>query len=526
MFSATWHRYIFLFGIVSLAGGMLFGPALTSIPQTIIAANWFLEKNYCVKWDLIKKNKVLWILISIIILHLLGMIYTGKTVAGWQDLKTKAPLILLPILFLTTKPLTKTELQLLFRVFYLSVVASSLWCFVVYLGYTKRVIVDVRQASVYISHIRFSLFIVLAIIGLGYEGYYIENKLLKAISVLLIIWLLFFMYKLEMATGLTCLFIIVNFLIIRAVFKKFNFYVSLTLSIVGIISVLFLLYRAKTSLKMFDKNPVLAYNQLYAKTRSGNKMYHDTLYHYSENGNLVLANVNEAELEREWKKRSTKDYFGVDARKNSLRFTIFRYMTSKGIIKDSCGLNILSQQDIINIENGVTNYKYSQLGGITARWYELIWEYTKYTRGENPSGHSLTMRLEFWNAAIYIIKQHPIIGVGTGDMQYEFKKAYIKTNSKLNKEWRLRSHNQYLAITVAFGILGLIVFLFYLIAPAVMLRKHFLPLYWVFYAVALLSFFTEDTLETQSGATFFAFFQSLFVWLAYYKQKDEEHVQK
>jgi O-antigen ligase len=124
------------------------------------------------------------------------------------------------------------------------------------------------------------------------------------------------------------------------------------------------------------------------------------------------------------------------------------------------------------------------------------------------------MRLEFWKTAFYIIKNNPLMGVGTGDAQSEFNQAYEQTNSSLNPEWRLRSHNQYLAIGVSFGVLGLLYFLFYLIYPACKLQKKLHFLYWPFFIIALLSFFTEDTLETQTGVTFFIFFQTLFLWIA------------
>jgi O-antigen ligase len=152
----------------------------------------------------------------------------------------------------------------------------------------------------------------------------------------------------------------------------------------------------------------------------------------------------------------------------------------------------------------------------------LIWEYTKYKRGENPSGHTLTMRLEFWKTGSYIVHHNPIIGVGTGDIQDAFNDMYNYTNSKLDLVWRLRCHNQYLAITVAFGFIGLIVFLFYLFYPAIILRKQLHYLYWPFFLIAVLSFITEDTLETQSGVTFFIFFQTLFLWLASHNSSLQE----
>jgi O-antigen ligase len=124
------------------------------------------------------------------------------------------------------------------------------------------------------------------------------------------------------------------------------------------------------------------------------------------------------------------------------------------------------------------------------------------------------MRLEFWRTAIYIIKQNSIIGVGTGDIKNSFYVAYNETNSKLTKEWRLRCHNQYLAITVAFGIVGLAIFLFYLLYPIITLNKKLHYLYWPFILIILFSFITEDTLENQTGLTFFALFNTLFIWLA------------
>ena len=131
------------------------------------------------------------------------------------------------------------------------------------------------------------------------------------------------------------------------------------------------------------------------------------------------------------------------------------------------------------------------------------------------------MRLEFWKAAVYIIQRNLWVGVGTGDVQRAFDKAYYRTNTKLSHEWRLRSHNQFLAITVAFGLTGLLVFLISIIYPALALRKKLSGLYWLFLSIALISFLTEDTLETQSGVSFFAYFNTLFLWLANSGKKPE-----
>jgi hypothetical protein len=280
----------------------------------------------------------------------------------------------------------------------------------------------------------------------------------------------------------------------------------------------FVLNSALSSLNMYDRESSNKANTMLEKTKNGRYYLQDTIFGLAENGNLITININDYELQKEWDLRSSIRFDGADKLGNGLRYTLLRYMASKGLTKDSVGIVSLSQQDIVNIENGSSNYKYSLNSGLATKWRELIWEYIKYKRGENPSGHTLSMRLEFWKTAIYIIGDHPVFGVGTGDIQDSFNSKYIETNTQLDVVWRLRCHNQYLAICVAFGCVGLLFFMFYLLYPAIVLRKDIHYLYWPFFLIALLSFFTEDTLETQSGVTFFIFFQTLFLWLASFKE--------
>lgn len=514
MLPAIWHRYIFLFGLIGLAAGMLFGTVPTSIPQIILAANWLLEKDFAWKWQQLKSNKVFWILASIFLLHVLGMSYTQNIQKGLDDLRNKIPLLTLPLILFSTKPLASKELKLLFNFFFLSVFVSSICCFLVYKGYTKKVIVDVRQASIFMSHIRYSLFIAFAIIALVY--FIIKEQVLvyKIIKGLVIIWLLFFMYKLEMATGILCLVATSILLLVIISAKKLPKKLSLAFVISIVVIGVFIISKAISSLNMFEENKNNSANILLEKTKSGKHYYHDILFNVAENGNLVFVNISETELRQEWPTKSSLRIDDLDKKGNTTYYTLMRYLASKGLNKDSLGISKLSADDIKNIESGNTNYKYNINSGLAYKWRELVWEYTLFKRNRNPSGHTLTMRLEFWKTAIYIIKQHVLFGVGTGDTQDAFNQAYVETNSLLDMKWRLRSHNQYLAITVAFGLVGLVIFITYLTLPALLLKNKLHYLYWTFLIIVLLSFLTEDTLETQSGVSFFIFFQALFLWLA------------
>lgn len=525
MLSLNWHRNIFLFGLIGLAVGMLFGTVPTSIPQIILAANWLLEKNFSWKWEQLKGNKIFWVLASFFLLHVLGMTYTENIPRGLDDLRNKMPLLILPLILFSTKPLSAKEFKLLFTFFFISVFVSSVCCFMVHLGFTKKTIIDVRQASIFMSHIRFSLFIAFSIIGLIYFSIKDQQKAFRSFSFLIIVWLVFFMYKLEMATGFLCLIIVGGLLFLYYSITYFKKIISFFLIVLILVTTIFLTHKAIQSLNMFDKDPNSKANIMLEKSPiNGGYYLNDTIYGLAENGNLIGININDNELAREWKKRSGIPYSDKDKKGNGLRYTLLHYMASKGLTKDSFGLAQLNSADIQNVETGVSNYKYTNQSGLIVRWRELVWEYTKYKRSENPSGHTLTMRLEFWKTACFIINRFPIIGVGTGDVQDAFDKAYIETNSKLDASWRLRCHNQYLAIGVAFGVIGLIVFLFYLFYPAILLRKKLHYLYWPFFLIALLSFITEDTLETQSGVTFFIFFNALFLWLAdLQKERSKPH---
>ncbi len=97
-------------------------------------------------------------------------------------------------------------------------------------------------------------------------------------------------------------------------------------------------------------------------------------------------------------------------------------------------------------------------------------------------------------------------------MPQAFNRAYDELKSPLSDEHRFRAHNQYLAIAVAFGLVGLAFFLFVLLYPWCACRKRRTYLYTVFLVIMMLSMLAEDTLETQAGASLFAFFEALLLF--------------
>lgn len=241
---------------------------------------------------------------------------------------------------------------------------------------------------------------------------------------------------------------------------------------------------------------------------------------HTENGYYEECNIQYDELFKEWPKRSRLPLSSADGKGGNLNHTLIRYLTSKGLTKDSAGIAALSQDEIAQIEKGVTSVQERSVSALQLRLRDFFREYQDYRVNSDPSGNSLLMRFEFWKTAFYIIKRSPWKGVGTGDARLAFRQAYLRMDSTLDHEWRLRSHNQFLAIAVCFGIPGLLIFLWSLIRPVRILAGQLHPLYAVFLSIAVLSFLTEDTLETQPGVTFFAYFNSLLLWYSQ-NRKDE-----
>ncbi len=172
----------------------------------------------------------------------------------------------------------------------------------------------------------------------------------------------------------------------------------------------------------------------------------------------------------------------------------------------------LSDNDIRAIEKGTANAIFTRKFSISGQIYELLWGLDEYRKTGDPTGSSQMQRLEFWKASLGIIKENWLTGVGTGDMNEAFQQQYEKMKSKLAPDQRWRSHDQFLSIFVGFGIFGFLWFLFAILYPAVALGKFRDYFFLVFFIIAALSMITEDTIESQLGVTFFAFFYSFFLF--------------
>ena len=514
LLSPKYHFYVYVFALCLLAVGLPFSKYLMSLAQIILAVNWMLEGDLKNKFSCFLKNKPAVILSSLLLLHFLGLFYTSDFDYAFKDIRIKMPLFILPLIISTSKFLSEGLYDLVLKIFVASVFVGTLVSTFILFGVYKIHFVDTRGVSIFISHIRFALLICVAFFVSIF--YYRRSKQVyeQLMFSLLIVWWIIFLILIESLTGLGTLLLTSFVWIIFYAFKTSSGLIRYSsFAIIGII--LFIGFYSIVSIRSENaiKETIPNFSTLENYTKAGNAYEHNEKSTLTENGHLIWIYFCDKELRDSWNLRSKIDYNGNDLKGNYLKNTLVRFLTSKGLRKDADAVSLLSTDEIKAIENGIPNVKYQSMSNFKRRIYETIWEIELYKTTGDANGHSLTQRFEYWKTAFSIIKQNTLLGVGTGDIAKAFDDEYIKINSSLTKQWRLRSHNQYLSITVAFGLIGLCWFLFTLIYPAFKLNMFSDFLYVSFFLIAVISFFTEDTLETQAGVTFYAFFSSFFLFV-------------
>ena len=505
------HSSIYFAGLFLLIISLPLSRFSLSVAQFILVVNWLWEADFKNKIKSLKLNKPALVLISVYIIHALGLIFTSDFDFAFNDLKVKLPLLALPVIIATSKPLPQKKVDLLI-LFYIG--AALVASFISFGILIFKDISDIREISPFISHIRLSLNICLAIF---FSGYYVFSNnnfhpLLKPGFLLSMIWLTAFLIISESGTGIYVMTVASFILAIYGLIKISKRYVKIIVVFLALLVPALIIFYLNSTIRSYlipHKNDLENIEYYSAK---GNPYYHDTVNYQVENGSYIGLYVCDIELREAWNKRSSFDYDGPDEKGQQLKHTLIRYLNSKGLRKDEEGVNQLSNEDIRNIERGTANFYYAKKININSRIYKLLWEYQTVQRGGNPGGLSVVQRLEYWKTSWAIIKNNLWLGVGTGDLDQAFKLQYEKMNSVLPLEFRHRSHNQFLAVWIAFGIFGLIWFIFSLVYPPIKRKMFFEYKYFIFFVVIVLSMLIEDTLETQMGVTLYAFLNAFLLF--------------
>ena len=495
-----------------MAAGLTLSPFMMSVSQFLLLIVWiFMGDPFKEKLKRFSQNRIAILMVSLFLLHVIGLVYTSDFQYAFKDLKVKLPLLAFPIILSSVKPLDKKHLDLLMQVYVAAVFIATCISFRLWF---RHEYVDIRDISPIISHIRFCLNIVFVV---GIIGYYLFTRYSpwweKLLEVLFIAWFLFMLFIFESISGYVALLGMVAVSLLYVVFTKIK---SLAWRVVSVLVIIGLPlaggiygYHVVSSLL---KVPAVDFERLDQKTALGNDYVHDTIHYPVEDGKYVGLYYCQSEMREAWNQRSTFDFDGVTVHGENLEATLARYLTSKDLRKDAEGVNALTGQDIRNVEQSEANYVNWCHPGVRSRLSSTLFEYSQYRRDNNPNGGSLSQRLEYTKASFYLIKKHPIFGVGTGDIPDAYMQAYDELQLPLKQQFRHKAHNQYLSITVGFGLVGLALFLVVLLYPYLSSKRHRTYLYTIFMVILLISMIPEDTIESQAGVSWFAFFNTLLIF--------------
>jgi len=521
-FKNIWNqiRYIndkfpwYYYGLILLVFSLPLTRFFTSVGQEIIILNWLINGNFKEKFALLKKQKNQLLIASIYLLHLLSLSYTSDFNWAFHDLIVKLPLLVLPVVIGTSPKLSKQRYLTVLNFFVGAVAFSTFLSVLILIGVIHRDLSDIREVVWEIAYIRLALFINLVLCYLCYLTFFRkEKKILKfqIVRIALMFWFVLFLIFLKSGTGLIVLFILIIVFLIWKFKTTQNFLFRVTYLFIAIaipLSVGLYLFNAIEKFYVADK---IDFAKLPLTTINCNRYEHDTTQLLKENGHYIWLFNCTYELKNAWNKRSLINFDSLDNKKQLIKYTAIRYLTSKNLTKDSLGVSKLSASDISNIENGMANYIYQNKYDLYNRIYEVLWEIEFYRNGGNPAGHSLTQRIVYFKIGVDLIKTHFWFGISAGDVKIAYENAYKSLAFDFPEQFRLRAHNQFQTFFISFGIIGFLWFMFAILYPVLFQRKWNDWLFITFFIIVFISMFNEDTLETQAGITFFAFFFAFYL---------------
>lgn len=500
------HHYFFLFSIAILVVGIPFSRFLMSLGGMLLTANWVAEGKYKEKWNAIVHNKALLVFLLLYGVHIVWLIYTFDINIGLQEMLVKIPLLYLPVIFASSQKINDKELSTLLKVYLYAMVMSIVWG---WLTYKIKHLPDKRNMALYISYARFAINICFSFV----VAIYIAKNTDKWKQYFYIALAIFFCFSLAYAGSLTALILVIAISIICGIKWAVESSNKMAkISAIGCLLAICIFIFAWIGIKTYqyfhvDFDPQTAETS----TAYGHPYTHNYSDKDIENGSYIYTYVCEEELAESWQQRSKIDFYGNDTNGFPIENTLIRYLNSMGLHKDKDGMVALTNTDIKNIENGIGNYHYTNRIGFVGRFYSTLWEINSYLSTGYAKGHSMPQRFELWKTSCQVIKEHLFFGVGTGGARHALKQKMIQNNSQLQHS-DMKSHNQYLSFLVSFGVIGFLICMIAIFYPVIV--QHNLPnLFKIFFIIVLIAMITEDFLGQQDGATMFAFFYSLFLFL-------------
>jgi len=480
---------------------------MMTLSLVFLIANWLFAGGLKTKFRTFLSSKPAVAFTLIYVLNIIGLIWTKDFHFALQnDLLHKLPTLFLPIIVISSPRLSPKRVNLLFSLFIASVFVVTLMGLFVR-GFNQGA--GFREASPFVPNVYFCMMLIVAAFQLPslvkIKG---TSTRIKLLSIVLSLWFVFYIFFMRSLSGIVAFLGVLVLVIIKSKYRQLKLtFLALFILLSGFFTWLFV------DMYSITHTEVAASSPLPTHTVNGNMYSHDTTHILRENGNLVYINIAQDELARQWNKVSALDFYGADNANHALRHTLYRYMASKGLAKDSLGFSSLGQPDISAIEDGVPNYLYTKWPGVFIRVHQTTMGLYMYKKSgySQPSWSTLTERLDLWRSSYIAFKHKPLLGWGTGSIHVAQDFGLAKAQSAL-KGKGMKPHSQYLYILLTLGVLGLlahIVLYGYFVKES---RVYKLFMFNAFFITFAINFIANNSIESQVGQNMFVLF-SLLYWI-------------
>ncbi len=488
------------------------GNFLITLSAILLATYWVFDGNYKEKLTTIAENSTAGFFVLIPFLIIGRMIIQLPNEIAVSYIVKYLPLFIFSFVIASKKPLSQQQFHTILIFFVISIFINSLYCFANFI-IAHNDVENFREISPRISYIRLALFVLCAIVVCVYYLFYKAFPISKQERVFLwitMVWLLCFVLIMKCFTAYIVLGILTLWFVIQQMWsskKKIHTIIGVSIIAFGVCFIAIILY---SEARYFLQPDEVSIAELEQFTEKGNSYQH-SITTQVENGHQVGIYVCQEELEESWQNRTGSSVWEVDQNGNMYFYTLCRYLTSKNLRKDAKAFETLTNEDIDAIKKGFTNYRFLSNSNPIKRVYEIFWEIYHYSNGGNPNGHSITQRAEFVSCAWKVMKNNPLIGVGC-NIKCEMDLIYAQSNNQLSEEHKCFPHNEYMFIGVLCGFAGLLLFVIALIGLVVSSKNIWTPLTIAWFVIVIVSFFTEDTLDTAAGQSLFGLFGAVILF--------------
>ncbi|MCO6494577.1 MAG: O-antigen ligase family protein [Bacteroidetes bacterium] len=136
------------------------------------------------------------------------------------------------------------------------------------------------------------------------------------------------------------------------------------------------------------------------------------------------------------------------------------------------------------------------------------WDTIVHSKDANDK--SVAMRVQAWKNGFALLQEHPIKGIGLGDVDTEMQRKYIERKTNLLEQNRKNPHNQFLETALQVGVVGALILFLIFVFYALVQQKRYIG--FGILIILFVSMFFESLFERQVSVMAMTYFMAFFLF--------------